>query len=260
MATQQVTADHISQQLAERHAADLFVAECRNGPQGNRLRRLDAWVLLRTWSPITMIGYEIKVSRQDWLRDDKSHEYLALCHLLYYVSPPRVIEPQEVPAGCGLLWTPKTGQRFTTKVKPVRRDIELPARLMVYVLMSRTRIVADMHEANAGDRTAQWRAWLAEREDRHQLGHLVRGRLAREYRRMQQEVREAQQLVQQYAHIEQRIRELGCDPMLPRGEWPVVRTLDDLTRSRTADVLRATIDQCQRTLSILEPTSAERAA
>ena len=51
--------------LRQRHAADVFVAECKMGRSSGAspTRRLDAWVLKRSWSPLTIIGYELKASR-----------------------------------------------------------------------------------------------------------------------------------------------------------------------------------------------------
>jgi hypothetical protein len=64
-----VSANVLLKALAQRHKDDVFVPECKNGPtQTGSHRRLDAWVMLKTWSPVTMIGYEIKVSRSDCRR------------------------------------------------------------------------------------------------------------------------------------------------------------------------------------------------
>ncbi|CAB4177422.1 hypothetical protein UFOVP998_37 [uncultured Caudovirales phage] len=154
-----MTAGDLMRLLAERHAGDVFVPECKNGPTSagsGRHRRLDGWALLKTWSPITCIGYEVKVSRSDWLNDDKFTDYLPLCHKLFLVAPKGVVEPAELPLSVGLLEPIGTGSgmRLVTRRKVVRREIPMPAELLVYVLMSRTRIVAP----NTCDKTREQRA------------------------------------------------------------------------------------------------------
>jgi hypothetical protein len=95
-----MTAAGLLAMLETRHSNDVFVPECKDGPTQTRSHlRLDAWVLLKTWSPITTIGYEIKVDRGDWRRDDKLHQYMPLCHLLYVVALKGVVPADELPAG-----------------------------------------------------------------------------------------------------------------------------------------------------------------
>src|SRR5688500_2367282 len=118
--------------LASRHLDAVFVAECKDGPTQTRSHlRLDAWVLAKTWSPITTIGYEIKVDRADWRRDDKLHNYMPLCHLLYVVAPKGVVPIEELPQGVGLLEPVGQAGRLQARRRAARREIVLPAELMV---------------------------------------------------------------------------------------------------------------------------------
>ena len=138
------TAQDLLNALAFRHSLDIFVTECKNGPtQWGTHRRLDAWAMLRTWSPITMIGYEIKVNRSDWLQDRKIVEYLPLCHKLYVVASVGVVEVEELPDDIGLIEL--VGHSLITRHKATFRKILLPGELMVYVLMCRTKITRDVH-------------------------------------------------------------------------------------------------------------------
>ncbi len=49
-------------------------------------------------------GFEIKMSRSDYLRDDKWHLYSAFCSSLSIVCPKGLIEKSEVPDPFGLLY------------------------------------------------------------------------------------------------------------------------------------------------------------
>ena len=63
-----IKADQVLTLLRNKHSKDVFVSECKNGETwGARdLLKMDAWVLLRSYSPLTTVGYEIKISRRDF--------------------------------------------------------------------------------------------------------------------------------------------------------------------------------------------------
>lgn len=162
------------------------------GPQGSKI--LDAWVQLRTWVPWTTIGYELKVSRNDFLSDRKWVEYLPVCHEMYFVCEPKLIAPEELPENIGLLW--RAGHRLYCKRKAVRRDVDHQkiCRLMAYLLMSRTRMVANMWEANGtnstksnlrSERMAQYRKDL---EERQTLADIVRERVLTEWQELRRNI------------------------------------------------------------------------
>jgi len=52
-------------------------------------------------------GYEFKISRADFKRDDKWKYYLSFCHSLTFVCPYKLIDKSELPAGVGLLYIVK---------------------------------------------------------------------------------------------------------------------------------------------------------
>lgn len=184
--------------LAERHKEDVFVPECKDGRTVGAagILRLDAWAMVRSWSPVRTIGYEIKVSRGDWLGDRKWERYADLVHELWVVAPAGIVHVEELPQSVGLLVPTSTGSRLLTKRRAVRRDIDPSAEndLLRYVLMSRARI-----DGPAGDNAEKWRAWLAEREENRVLGHEVSRALAAKYWRDVWEVRERMQKLEERA-------------------------------------------------------------
>lgn len=137
-----MNAKQISALLAERHRDDVFVPECNLGSAWERCPRMDAWAMRKSWSKPNVWGYEIKVSRGDFLQDGKWHEYLPYCNQFAWVCPWGLIQPNEVGEGAGLIYVTKTGTRLMTKVKPVRRDVQIPDEIFRYVLMSRAQIVS----------------------------------------------------------------------------------------------------------------------
>jgi hypothetical protein len=55
---------------------------------------------LKTW---LITGFEIKVSRADFLGDKKWQNYLPYCNRFYFATTPGVVEPKELPDEIGLL-------------------------------------------------------------------------------------------------------------------------------------------------------------
>lgn len=222
-----VTVQDIVNMLAARHDASkaFFVDECKLGEQGTR--RLDAWVLLKTWSPPTTIGYEVKVNRQDFVNDRKWADYLPVCHELYFACPAKLIAPEELPEDVGLLWT--AGQRLVTKRKASRREPE-PKRLialMSYVLMSRAKPAADMWDA--ARRTPgvdYWRQWLEQKQESQRVGAEVSRRLRERLYEAERRARVAEDKTARCAAVEARLNALGLAP--GANTWDIdakVRTL-----------------------------------
>jgi len=214
-----MTADDLVGLLQTRHSDAVFIAECNMSSAHAACRRLDAWVLLKTWSPWTTIGYEVKVSRSDFLNDRKWTYYLPVCHEFYFVCPFKLIAPEELPQGVGLLWATGTGRRLVTKRKAVRREPDHMALavLMSYALMSRARIVGGMREANGEGEVAYWRALLLEQRGERILGHVASRRIRQEVDDMRRRTREAEDRASAFGAIERRMREAGVDPGDPEA-------------------------------------------
>lgn len=187
-----ITAKDIVTLLRSKHNDDVFVSECKDGETwgSNGHRRLDGWVMKRSYTTPLTIGYEIKVSRQDFLNDNKFHEYLALCNEFYFVCPAGLIEKGEIPDGVGLIWTSKTGTRLYTKRKARYRDIEEPVSLFKYILMSRAEITPP-NENNLLSRQDLFEDFLNKKESAKRIGRLfgkkLRKRIEEEFIKIDEE-------------------------------------------------------------------------
>lgn len=181
------TARDLVDLLARRHAADLFVTECKDGPthSGEHLR-LDAWAMARSWAHPCFDGYEVKVSRSDFRRDAKFTSYLPLCNRLWVVCPSGLIEANELPVEVGLLWAPKTGgERFVTKRKAIYRTIETPTSLLLYVLMCRAEIPEVRRSLETrSDRARFWKDFVDGRVELSSVGHRASRKMRDEIRRV----------------------------------------------------------------------------
>lgn len=198
--------------LRERHKEDLYVEECKDGATWNRAHyRLDGWAMAKSWSAPRMIGYEIKVSRGDFMRDDKWPNYLPLCNELYFVCPAKLIQPEEIPDKVGLIWA---GGRLITKRKAAYREITPPTSLMTYILICRTKIDTEPVESpNAKAAKSEYYKKLVESKAfAEEVGSRLGGRLAREIDALHCENRRLKADQERISRVADEIRKFGLDP------------------------------------------------
>lgn len=159
--------------------------------------------------------YEIKVSRSDFLGDDKWHQYLPLCNEFYWVCPWGLIQPNEVGEGAGLMWLTNTGSRVIRKVKAVYRDVEIPENVWRYVLMCRSKIVPPT-QINAPDMgRAYWERWLEKRWIDHdfgqRVGRAIREQVDKEILEVRRENKRLQERMEGYDQVKRTLEEAGFD-------------------------------------------------
>jgi hypothetical protein len=167
-----MTEREIENLLADRHAKDVFIPQCKDGPTTGGLSIMDGWAMNRSWSRLTFWGYEIKVSKQDFIHDEKWHTYLPYCNQLYFVCPKGVISVESVPDGVGLIYALPRYLKIVKKA--AHREVVIPQNFWCYVLMCRSEIVASTFgAAGAPDKRERLRQWLAEKEEDRKLGYEV---------------------------------------------------------------------------------------
>lgn len=184
----EVTSNQIKAALAKKHGErEFFMAEVKNGPTGvmtGQLLQFDGVAIYKSWSHPQIRGYEIKVSRSDFLRDIKYSQYLPYFHEFYFVVPAGMVQRQEVEENIGLMWyNPETGV-ITTKKKAVWRNIEIDALMLLYVIMYRLDSDRLPFHSTKAD---YWRDWAEGRISDRELGNQVRSKLVTRISELEQE-------------------------------------------------------------------------
>lgn len=89
--------------------------------------------------------HEVKVSRSDFLADlanpDKRGGYLKIAARLVYVAPQGIIDPAEVPDGCGLIEEVGEG-RFCVAKRAKSRKVDLPTAVFMNLILKRGELNA----------------------------------------------------------------------------------------------------------------------
>lgn len=167
-----ITSNMLLDLLVTKHSKELCIPECKTGATftGKAPLRLDLWVMKKSWTSPNVYGYEIKVSRQDFLNDTKWPEYLKYCTDFYFVAPPGIIEPDELPPEVGLLISSVNGKRLYTKKKAPSRIIDIPDSIYRYILMWRTKYNDRGIEVSQED---YWKEWLSKKKENKELGYNV---------------------------------------------------------------------------------------
>lgn len=192
MVAKGVTSLQIKGALAKRHEGkEFFLAECKNGPthapDAEGMVMFDAVAIDKSWSRPRIVGYEIKTSRGDFLRDAKYTRYLPYVHEFYFVTPAGMVQRHEVEESIGLMWyNPKSGG-VTTKKKAVYRKIEINANMLLYIIMS--RLEGDRYPFHS-TQAEYWRDWLTHKISSRELGWQVRCAVAGRLLRLESEVSE----------------------------------------------------------------------
>lgn len=183
MAHTQIRADLILRQLSKRHVGqikgrvrlpdDVFLTNVKNGRSwdSDNLLIMDALAIRRSWKKPCFTGYEIKVDRSDFLRDQKWPGYLKFCHEFYFVCPAGLIQPEELPNEVGLIYYNIEKDCLLTKRKALYRQVEIPADLLMYLVMN--RIDGDGQHPFFSSKREYFEALVKEKAEKKKIGRYI---------------------------------------------------------------------------------------
>lgn len=224
---EKVTAFEIKKALGKKHNnKEFFITECKNGPTGTGLLQFDAVAIYKSWVRPQIRGYEVKVSRSDFLRDAKYSQYLPYFHEFYFVTPTGMVQRQEIEESIGLMWyNPKTG-RLTTKKKAIRRDIEVSANMLLYIIMN--RLDSDRLPYTS-DKAEYWQDWLDNKKSNRELAYHVKSKLLeqnQELRRENDRYRHFKEDREELGEIDKIMEKHGIRPYIAT-HWNRAKALDE---------------------------------
>lgn len=186
-----VKASTILMAIARRHKRDLFLTEVKTGRTwyNEDLLRLDAVAVKKSWKHPCITVYEVKVDRQDFLRDDKWHGYMNYGHQMYFACPKGIVKANELPPEVGLMVYNPERDTIRVQRKAQFRDVELPTELLYYIALS--RVDSDRYPFYNSKREF-FEDWLANKESNRELGVRVRNKMASELHQLAYDLDRAQ--------------------------------------------------------------------
>ncbi len=181
MSERKITSTEIKMALAEYQPKDFFISECKTdstyfaGPQG--LLIFDGLAVTRSYTSPCITGYEIKVSRSDFQRDNKYHLYLQYCNEFYFVVPAGLLKKEEIPDDMGLIYYyPETG-KLMKKKRALYRKIEEPVGVYKYIIYSRLEPDRTPFYEEKADYA---KAYLEDKADKQAVGRRLGSKMAAE--------------------------------------------------------------------------------
>ena len=204
-----IRSDLILRALARRHTKDVFVTEIKTGPTlgvtAGNLFRIDALAIKPSWTHPDFVGYEVKVSRQDFIADTKWDAYLNYCHRFYFACPANLIARDEVPDPAGLIWVyPETLQ--TRVLKAARhRPVEIPWEFLYHIVIS--RLTPDRHPFFSSQRE-MLEAWVQDKKARLDLAFRVRSKMMERIRACEEKSQQAEFILEEYRKLKRAFQQL----------------------------------------------------
>ncbi len=183
-----ISSSDIKKLLANKHSTDVFISECKMGSSyAGDSPIIDAWAMKKSWTSLAFTGYEIKISRSDFLADNKYHQYLPACTYFYLVTTKGVIKDKnEIPENVGWIEVSTNGGRLWTKKKaPLLREIQLSPleSVLVYLLMWRTEVTKEKtlenHRNFDKGKGNYWKKWAETKEYDKIYGHMISNSIAK---------------------------------------------------------------------------------
>lgn len=229
----------ILKELSKRHETDAFFTEVKNGPThtATELLRIDALAIKKSWAHPLFTGYEVKVSRQDFLRDEKWYAYKNYCHRLYFACPTDMIKPEEIPEDVGLIYYNPETSALRVKRRPVTREIEMPWEMLYYLIIC--RLESDRHPFFSS-RREMLEAWVQDKADRRDLGYKVHNRMTKKIDeserraiRVEREMENQKDELQLFERVRKIVARFGVD----NHSWGIEKSLEKaLSRGMTPNI------------------------
>jgi len=208
---QRITAVTISNMLEARarsnnHVYFTEVTDYGRHTDGKQAR-IDAIAMKISYSKMQLWGYEIKVSRHDFVADEKWHQYLEMCNSLYFVCPYGLIAKDEVPKEAGLMYITKTGGRLRTVKKAPYRTVEYRPEYFMGMIFNKCGV---MHEQDDREYRLQRAIKSAsQEEDCVQLGMQLGSELACKLREQRQEQEALEREIERLKEVAVYLEEQG---------------------------------------------------
>lgn len=181
-----VTAQDIKYALSLKHREDFFLTEVKNGStwMSKELAIMDGLAIKKSWTKPCLTGYEIKVSRSDFMNDEKWPVYKELSHRFYFACPKGLIEPGELPDDVGLIWYNPENKNLYTRKKAKFRDIEMSADMFYYIILS--RLENQLHPFFSSKRE-MLEQYVIDKVSKRELGRRVATKMAKELNDLEKE-------------------------------------------------------------------------
>lgn len=258
MGGKKVTSTDIKLALADYHQKDYFITECKTcstyfpDPQG--LLIFDGLAVRKSYTGPCITGYEIKVSRSDFLQDAKWHLYLQYCNEFYFVVPNGLISKDELPENVGLIYYYPESGSLKKRKKAMYRNIEEPVGVYKYIIFSRL----DQDRMPFYESRAEYaKAYIEDKKGKEALGIALGSKMAKDLSDMQRKL-ESLSNVEHEHELLWKIKEICKKHDVGKYAWRDDALLEELDKAlqshypKDLDQVHRSLQNALDTLSVIE--------
>lgn len=153
--------------------------------------RIDFLAIAPSWSSPDITGIETKVSRADFVSDNKWPAYLPYCNHFWFCTSAGIVKAGEIPEQAGWLEASANGKKlFVRKKAPRLPEIapKMEAELFKSLILRhhfRSHVLPTLHRE---EQLAAWRVWIADKQEKLHLGKQVRHTTRKTFDAMEHEL------------------------------------------------------------------------
>lgn len=224
----------ITKALEQRFSDHIFASQVKLGSAGSKI--IDAVAIKKTWTPITVIGFEIKVSRADFMNDNKYPEYMKACTNFYFVVPNGIVKDYEIPKEVGLMiYYPDSGTVKVKKKAPYLKN-EVKTEMLLHIMFWK------FEKYNAPKTRQEHLDDLKAKTESMEWGSEIAMRI----RDLQQKVQVKNRRDEWFALCEEFEERFGYKP----SRWDVMRMIpDDIEAVKDLHMIKHSINQLHELLN-----------
>jgi hypothetical protein len=230
-----VSSYQIKEALALHCYQDFFMTEVKSGPtqyDNDGLKILDAIAIKKSWAHPCIRGFEVKVSRSDFLRDAKWYTYFPYVNEFYMVCPKGMIDRTELPDNCGLLYYSENARRVLTKKKATYTNGQPTADMLMYIIMNK---LDDDRRPFFSSRADWVREYLLHKNENQRLGFLLSTKLPQRVDELEQQLKNLDQFESDAKRV--RLELKAIDAVLKKHGITYWRSYRDDGRAEEIDKL-----------------------
>lgn len=239
-----ITASTITSLLSAKHSDDLFIPECKTGSTyiGSH-SRMDGLAIKKSYAKPLITAYEIKVSRSDFINDEKWTSYLDYCNSFYFVCPVGLISVSEVPEEAGLIYVSKTGTKLFNKKKAPYRKVDIPESLWRYILYSRTKIIRE-YDNDKEDRSKRIEDYLKQKDYYKSISYMMSTKIRQKINEVEKENKDLKIENKVLQEFKETLNTIGISlqDLKYRGTWNLENKIKEILSVVPQDLMK-TLDK-----------------
>lgn len=231
-----ITSYDIKRALAARHSQDLYFTEVKSGTSMAPNSRIDALAIRPSYAHYLITGYEIKVSRADFIGDTKWPAYLNMCHQLYFCTSPGVVnDVSEIPDTCGLIEYRGTSSRpFKIVKKAPIRMIDPPEEMYKYLLFKYTDMrkpICRVDDLSRADRMEAYKKYIEDKIEFKEVGFMLSKKIRKEEYEASEKIRRLKAQLESEKSLREYVSELAKIMNIdPDRYWSLERLMEIVSK------------------------------